>query len=119
MPLTKKALNTAIKELKNQIKKLNNDVEAKLSFSQMNADIEEIYKINDEAERNAAITNYEHTLRDRLAEHMLTRRSFIRSSRALLDANSKKNITRALLPMYQKMQDCLLARFVAYTRMTI
>ena len=102
MPLSKTALKTAIKELKNQIKNLNNDVEAKLSYSQMKADIEEIYKINDEAERNAAITNYEHTLRDRLAEHLLTRRSFIHSSRALLDANDKKNITRASITYVSK-----------------
>ena len=110
MPLTKKALNTAIKELKNQIKKLNNDVEAKLSFSQMKADIEEIYKIENEAQRNAAITNYEHTLRDRLAEHMLTRRSFIHSSRALLDANGKKNITRASITYVSKNARLLVSK---------
>ena len=110
MPLSKKALNTAIKELKNQITRLNNDVEAKLSFSQMNADIEEIYKIENEAERNAAITNYEHTLRDRLAEHMLTRRSFIHSSRALLGANSKKNITRASITHVSKSVRLLVSK---------
>ena len=110
MPLTKKALNTAIKELKNQIKKLNNDVEAKLSFSQMKADIEEIYKIENEAQRNAAITNYEHTLRDRLADHMLTRRSFIHSSRTLLGANGKKNITRASITYVSKNARLLVSK---------
>ena len=76
----------------------------------MNADIEEIYKIENEAERNAAITNYEHTLRDRLAEHMLTRRSFIHSNRALLDANSKKNITRASITYVSKNARLLVSK---------
>ena len=88
MPRSKQEINAIIKKIKDNINSINKETGAKLSYGKIRADIERMFAMN-EAQRDAAIKEYEIAMRKEIADIVLPKRSTIWSNETIAAKESQ------------------------------